>query len=166
LRAARRCAWCAVRKAALSPYAMTGAHDTASDLPAVVVDAIHRVVTVSGPTVAALGGRGVRRRRDRCAAGRAGVGRVHRDAGRRIRARDRRRPAGAARASARASRRACARPKPSTRATSFRPIPYAVGARPELALFDPGAFVPNGGARALARARRSANRARPDAAHT
>lgn len=42
------CAICQERKAALSPYAIEGAHDAATDLPAPWVDVIHRVVTDSG----------------------------------------------------------------------------------------------------------------------
>src|SRR2546425_10533749 len=48
VRAARRCAWCGERKAALSPYAVNVTHDAATDLPPVVVDAVHRVVTDPG----------------------------------------------------------------------------------------------------------------------
>jgi alkylhydroperoxidase family enzyme len=48
VRAARRCAGCAERKAALSPFAVISAHETASDLPPAVVDAVHRVVTDPG----------------------------------------------------------------------------------------------------------------------
>lgn len=48
VRASRQCAWCAARKAALSPYAVSGAHDAASDLPRTAVDAVHRVVTDPG----------------------------------------------------------------------------------------------------------------------
>jgi hypothetical protein len=48
VRAARGCAFCAERKAALSPYAVTGAHATASTLPPAVIDAVHRVVTDPG----------------------------------------------------------------------------------------------------------------------
>lgn len=44
-RAARGCAACAARKAALSPEAAIPAHDAASDLPALWVDLIHRVTT-------------------------------------------------------------------------------------------------------------------------
>ena len=47
-RAARRCPYCAERKAALSPYAVFGSHAVASDLPPAVVDAVHRVVTDPG----------------------------------------------------------------------------------------------------------------------
>src|ERR1051326_2830352 len=48
VRAARRCAWCAERKAALSPYASSGKHDSATDLRPAIVDAVHRVVTDPG----------------------------------------------------------------------------------------------------------------------
>ena len=47
-RAARHCAYCAERKAALSPYAVVGAHAVATDLPPAVVDAVHRMVTDPG----------------------------------------------------------------------------------------------------------------------
>jgi hypothetical protein len=42
------CAFCARRKAALSPYAIDGAHDSATGLPARAVDAVHRVITDAG----------------------------------------------------------------------------------------------------------------------
>jgi hypothetical protein len=45
VRRARSCALCAERKAALSPYAVDGAHDHADALPDPAVDAVHRVVT-------------------------------------------------------------------------------------------------------------------------
>ena len=48
VRAARHCAYCAERKAALSPYAVVGSHAVASDLPPAVVDAVHRTVTDPG----------------------------------------------------------------------------------------------------------------------
>ena len=44
-RNARRCEACAKRKAALSPNADCGPHDATTNLPAVVVDVIHRVTT-------------------------------------------------------------------------------------------------------------------------
>ena len=44
-RSARTCAFCAERKQALSPYAVEGEHDTATELPAAVVDAVHRITT-------------------------------------------------------------------------------------------------------------------------
>ena len=44
-RAARNCSFCADRKLALSPYTAEERHETVSDLPAVVVDAVHRIVT-------------------------------------------------------------------------------------------------------------------------
>ena len=44
-RAALDCSLCNDRKSALSPYAVNGAHDAASDLPAPVVDGIHRLRT-------------------------------------------------------------------------------------------------------------------------
>ena len=47
-RNAANCALCAERKAALSPYAVDGTHDSRGDLPAPVVEIIHRVATDSG----------------------------------------------------------------------------------------------------------------------
>lgn len=46
-RAARDCAYCAERRAALSPFAVEGRHDTISGdtLPPAAVDAVHRVAT-------------------------------------------------------------------------------------------------------------------------
>jgi hypothetical protein len=48
VRAARRCALCTRRRAALSPYGVAGAHDVATDLPTAIADAIHRVTTDPG----------------------------------------------------------------------------------------------------------------------
>jgi hypothetical protein len=48
VRAARQCAACAERKAALSPTAVKTAHHAATDLAPAVVDAVHRVVTDPG----------------------------------------------------------------------------------------------------------------------
>lgn len=47
-RAAWDCAVCRERKAALSPYAIDGPHDSATDLPDSWVDIVHRVVTDPG----------------------------------------------------------------------------------------------------------------------
>lgn len=47
-RQALTCALCRARKAVLSPYSVDGAHDTASQLPAPLVDAIHRIRTDPG----------------------------------------------------------------------------------------------------------------------
>jgi hypothetical protein len=44
-RNARACPLCEQRKAALSPYAVQGDHQTVSNLPPVAVDAVHRVAT-------------------------------------------------------------------------------------------------------------------------
>ena len=44
-RAALSCDLCRRRRDALSPNAVTGAHDAASDLPPVLIDAIHRIRT-------------------------------------------------------------------------------------------------------------------------
>lgn len=47
-RAAAGCALCSERKAALSPYAIEATHPAASGLPAVAVDAAHRVASDPG----------------------------------------------------------------------------------------------------------------------
>ncbi len=47
-RAAEDCGFCRERKAALSPYAVTGAHETATDLPEVLAEFIHRIRTDPG----------------------------------------------------------------------------------------------------------------------
>src|SRR5262245_5482297 len=47
-RVAPRCALCLARKAALSPYAVGGTHDGPGTLPAVAVDAVHRIATDPG----------------------------------------------------------------------------------------------------------------------
>lgn len=47
-RAARACALCRQRKAALSPHAVPGAHDAATDLPSSAIEAIHRIVSDPG----------------------------------------------------------------------------------------------------------------------
>ena len=44
-RAAPDCAFCAERKAALSPYAASGAHTAATGLPGILVEVIHRIRT-------------------------------------------------------------------------------------------------------------------------
>lgn len=48
VRNAGRCALCARRKAALSPYAIDGAHDHLGDLPEAQVEVIHRVMSDPG----------------------------------------------------------------------------------------------------------------------
>jgi len=142
VRAARSCAWCAARKAALSPYAVSGAHDAASDLPHAAVDAVHRVV--SDP------GRLSRRWADEVIA--AGVS----DAqlvelvsivctamlvdgfARAIGAEPPPLPA------PRAGEPSRVRPREAADEGYFVPtIPYAVGSRAELDLYAPNAFVPN-----------------------
>lgn len=45
VRKAVTCKLCAQRKAALSPYTVPGSHDSASDLPDVVIEVIHRLRT-------------------------------------------------------------------------------------------------------------------------
>ena len=48
VRAASRCALCAERKAALSPFAVQGEHDCVAALPAAAVDLVHRLTTDPG----------------------------------------------------------------------------------------------------------------------
>ncbi len=45
VRAALGCSFCDRRRRALSPYSVTGAHDSVTDLPDAAVDAVHRIVT-------------------------------------------------------------------------------------------------------------------------
>ncbi len=45
VRQAKHCELCAVRKSALSPYAVDGEHDSATDLPDHAIEVIHRVTT-------------------------------------------------------------------------------------------------------------------------
>ena len=45
VRAARDCRFCAERVAALSPHSVSGEHETASTLPAVAIEAAHRLTT-------------------------------------------------------------------------------------------------------------------------
>ena len=47
-RAATACMLCERRKAALSPFAVDGEHDSVSDLPPVLIDMIHRMRTDPG----------------------------------------------------------------------------------------------------------------------
>jgi hypothetical protein len=47
-RAARSCALCRKRKAALLPHAVSGSHDTATDLSESALEAIHRIVSDPG----------------------------------------------------------------------------------------------------------------------
>lgn len=47
-RNAADCALCAERKAALSPYAVTGVHDSLGELPDAFVEVVHRVATDPG----------------------------------------------------------------------------------------------------------------------
>jgi hypothetical protein len=47
-RAAKRCALCAERKKALSPFAVNGRHDAATTLPEAWIDIIHRIVSDPG----------------------------------------------------------------------------------------------------------------------
>ena len=48
VRNARSCAVCQARKEALSPFSIEGEHDSVADLPAAMIDVIHRVVTDPG----------------------------------------------------------------------------------------------------------------------
>lgn len=48
VRNAWQCRLCKARKSALSPYTITGMHDSVSPLPEAAIDVIHRVVTDSG----------------------------------------------------------------------------------------------------------------------
>lgn len=45
IRMAERCAFCAARKAALSSAAVQGAHEQDSDLPAPIVEIVHKLIT-------------------------------------------------------------------------------------------------------------------------
>ena len=45
VRAAGRCALCREARQALSPFSVTGQHDSASDLSDAAIDAVHRIVT-------------------------------------------------------------------------------------------------------------------------
>lgn len=47
-RAASGCSLCHARRSALSPYGATGEHDRATDLPADLVEIVHRISTDSG----------------------------------------------------------------------------------------------------------------------
>lgn len=47
-RAAEDCGFCRARKAALSPYAVAGAHERATDLPDALVEIVHRIRTDPG----------------------------------------------------------------------------------------------------------------------
>lgn len=44
-RNALTCSFCAERKSALSPYTFAGKHDSTTDLPEHVIDAVHRIIT-------------------------------------------------------------------------------------------------------------------------
>ena len=44
-RRARTCDLCVERKAALSPFSVSGEHDVVTNLPPVAIDAVHRIVT-------------------------------------------------------------------------------------------------------------------------
>lgn len=48
VRAAKPCSLCRARKAALSPYAVTGDHEDCGKLPSPVIEVVHRVSTDSG----------------------------------------------------------------------------------------------------------------------
>jgi hypothetical protein len=48
VRQAQTCNLCERRKAALSPYQLEGRHESASELPDVMIEVVHRVITDSG----------------------------------------------------------------------------------------------------------------------
>ena len=144
VRAARRCAWCAERKAALSPYAVSGTHGAATDLPPAIVDAVHRVVTDPG--------RLSRRWADEVIAAGTSDARLVELVGvvctvmlvdgfaRAIGADLPPLPAPVAGDPSRE------RPPEAVDEGYFVPtIPYAVGQRPELGLYEPAPFMPNVG---------------------
>jgi hypothetical protein len=144
VRAARRCAWCAERKAALSPYAVTGTHDAATDLQPAIVDAVHRVVTDPG--------RLSRRWAREVMAAEVSDGHLVElvavvctvmliDGFARTIGADP--PALPEPAAGEPSR---LRPREAVDEGYFVPtIPYTIGQRPELGLYEPDAFVPNVG---------------------
>ena len=144
VRAARRCAGCAERKAALSPYAVNAAHDAATDLPPAIVDAVHRVVTDPGASRAAGSDEVI-------AAGVSDAQLVELVSvvctvmlidgfARAIGADPPPLPEPLAGDPSRA------RPAEAIDEGYFVPtIPYAVGQRPELGLYEPDAFMPNVG---------------------
>jgi len=144
VRAARRCGWCAERKAALSPYALSGQHDAATDLRPAIVDAVHRVVTDPGRLS----------RRWAAEVMAAGVSDAHLvelvgvvctvmlvdGFARAIGAEPPPLPEPVAGDPSRL------RPVEAVDEGYFVPtIPYPVGQRPELGLYEPNAFVPNVG---------------------
>ena len=142
VRASRQCAWCAARKAALSPYAVSGVHDAAGDLPLAAVDAVHRVVTDPG--------RLSRRWADEVFSGGVSDGQLVElvsvvcivmlvdGFARAIGASPPALPG------PRAGEPSRVRPSEAADEGYFVPtIPYAVGSRPELDLYAPDAFVPN-----------------------
>ena len=144
VRAARRCAGCAERKAALSPYAVNATHSAATDLPPAIVDAVHRIVTDPG--------RLSRRWADEVKAD--GTSDAHLvelvsvvctamliDGFARAIGADA--PPLPQPVAGEPSRR---RPAEAIDEGYFVPtIPYAIGSRPELGLYEPNAFVPNVG---------------------
>jgi len=144
VRAARRCAGCAERKAALSPYAVYATHSAATDLPPAIVDAVHRIVTDPG--------RLSRRWADEVKAD--GTSDAHLvelvsvvctamliDGFARAIGADA--PPLPQPVAGEPSRR---RPAEAIDEGYFVPtIPYAIGSRPELGLYEPNAFVPNVG---------------------
>jgi hypothetical protein len=144
VRAAQRCALCIERKAALSPHAVSGAHDAATDLAPAVVNAVHRVVTDPGRLARSWVEEAVG----------AGVSDAHLvelvgvvctvmlvDGFARTIGADA--PALPEPVAGEPSRR---RPAEAVDEGFFVPtIPYPVGAHPELALYEPDVFVPNVG---------------------
>jgi hypothetical protein len=144
VRAARRCPFCAERRTALSPHALGGVHDTATDLPPAIVDAVHRVVTDPGRLSRTWAAEVI-------AAGASDAQLVELISvvciamlvdgfARAIGATPPTLPDPLAGAPTRA------RPAEAIDEGYFVPtIPYAIGSRPELDLYDANAFVPNVG---------------------
>jgi hypothetical protein len=144
VRAARRCRFCRERKAALSPYAVDGRHDEVTHLPPAVVDAVHRVVTDPGRLTR-------RWAHEVMAAGVSDAQLVELVSvvctvmlvdgfARTIAAEPPPLP------EPRAGQPSRVRPIEAVDEGYFVPtIPYEVGQRPELGLYEPDAFVPNVG---------------------
>jgi alkylhydroperoxidase family enzyme len=144
VRAARRCPFCAERKAVLSPSAVSGVHAAASDLRPAIVDAVHRVVSDPGRLSRGWAAEVI-------AAGASDAQLVELISvvciamlvdgfARAIGADPPTLPDPQAGAPTRV------RPAEAIDEGYFVPtIPYAVGSRPELDLYDANAFVPNVG---------------------
>jgi hypothetical protein len=143
VRAARGCAFCVACKAALSPYSVTGTHAAVTALPPGVVDAVHRIVTDPGRLSRGWADEAMAAISDAALVELISVVCI-------VMLVD-----GFARAIG-ADPPALPDPLPGA-PLRVRPaeaidegyfvptIPYAVGARPDLALYDANAFVPNVG---------------------